>query len=88
MALAPGGDVVGLLAGGRDGRVAGLVPAAEAGGADPAGDGPAAAGQDRAEEQPGQPGGGAAVEGGCETSEPLARGFVLVRRCDDWLRPG
>ena len=70
---------VGLLAGRGDGRVAGLVLAAQPDGADPAGDGPPAAGQDRAEEEPGQPGGGAGVEGRGESREPLARRRILVR---------
>ena len=59
----PGRDVVGLLAGRGDGRVARLVFSAQPDGADPSGDGPSAAGQDGAEEEPGQPGGGPGVEG-------------------------
>ena len=75
------GDAVGPLAGGRDGGVAGLELVAELGRPDPGGDGPPAAGQDGAEEQEGEPGGGAAVEGGGEPGEPLARGGERVRGC-------
>ena len=47
---------LGLLAGRRDGGVAGAELVAQPGGPDPAGDGPPAAGQDGAEEQQGEPG--------------------------------
>ena len=69
-----GGDGPGLLAGGRNGRVAGPVLIAEAGGADPAGDGPAAAGQEGAKEQEDESGRGPPVEYGSDSGEPLARG--------------
>ncbi len=75
------GDVIGPLAGGGDGEVAGLVLAAELGGPDPTGDGPPAPGQDGPEEQEGEPRGGAAVEGGGEPGEPLARGGCGMRGC-------
>src|SRR5271157_3688799 len=58
----PSGYVVCLLAGCRDRRVAGLELAAQASGTDPTRDGPPATGQNRAEEQPHQPGGGSAIE--------------------------
>ena len=57
-------------------------------GADPAGDRPPAGGQDGAEEQPDQPGGGPAIEDSGEAREPLARYGGLVRRCHSWLPPG
>jgi hypothetical protein len=74
-----GGDILGLLAGGRDRRVAGLELGAQASGADPTCNSPPPAGQDRPEEQPGQPGGGSAVEECSEAREPLAWGHILVR---------
>ena len=75
------GDAIGPLAGGGDGDVAGLEPIAELGRPDPGGDGPPAPGQDGAEEQQGEPGGGPAVEGGGEPGEPLARGGCRMRGC-------
>ena len=56
------GDVLGLLTGGRDRRVARSELGAQASGADPTCDSPLPSGQHRPEEQPGQPGGGSAVE--------------------------
>ena len=77
---------LGLLAGGGDGGVAGPELVAQPGGPDPAGDGPPAAGEDGAEEQQGEPGGGPAVEGGGESGEPLARGGESDARMS-WLAP-
>jgi hypothetical protein len=57
-----GGDVLGLLAGRRDRRVARSELDAQASGTNPTCHGPPPAGQDRPEEQPGQPGGGSTVE--------------------------
>ena len=82
------GDAIGPLAGGGDGGVAGLELVAELGRPDPGGDGPPAPGQDGAEEQQGEPGGGPAVEGGGEPGEPLARGGERMRGCHGRLRPG
>src|SRR5262249_53975723 len=82
------GDRPGLLARRRDGRVTGAELIAESGGADPAGDGPAAASQDGAEEEQGEPGCGSPVEGRGEACEPLARGEERMRGCHGWLRPG
>jgi hypothetical protein len=62
----PGGDAVGLLAGGRDGGIARAELVAQLGGSDPGGDGPPSAGQDRTEEQQGEPRGGPAIEYGGE----------------------
>jgi hypothetical protein len=81
-------DGLGLLTGRRDGRVAMLEVVAQPGGADPTGDGPAAASEDGSEEQQGEPRGGTPVEGGGEAGEPLARGGERMRGCHGWLRPG
>ena len=75
------GDAIGPLAGGGDGDVAGLVPIAELGRPDPGRDGAPAPGQDRPEEEQGEPRGGAAIEGGGEPGEPLARCGGRVRGC-------
>src|SRR5438105_2070629 len=66
------------LAGRHDGRVAGAERVAQAGGADPAGDGLLAADEDRAEEQEDEPGWGAPVEDGREAGGPLAGAGVGV----------
>ena len=59
----PAGDVVRPLAGCCDGRVARLILSTQAGSADPAGDGPSAAGEDRADKEPHQPDGRSAIQG-------------------------
>ena len=71
------GDRVGLLAGRGDGDVAGaeLVARAWRRGSKLVTVLPAA-GQDGAEEQQGEPGGGPAVEGRGEAGEPLARSWA------------
>ena len=83
-----GGDAAGLLAGCGDGDVAALKLAAQAGGANPTGHRPAAAGQEGAEEQPRQSGGGSEIQAVGEVREPLAWNGVQVRRCHGWLPPG
>ena len=75
------GDVVGILAGRGDGGIALAELAAELRGVNPGGDGAATSGQDGPEEQQGEPGGGAAVEGPGEPGEPLAWDGRRVRRC-------
>ena len=60
---------------------------AQTSGADPTCDSSPAAGQDRPDKQPGQPGRRTAIEDCGEAREPLARGHVLVRRCHGRLRP-
>ena len=67
------GDVVGPLAGGRDGAVAGLIPAAEIGRPDLGGDSPAPQGKDGPEEQECEPGCGPTIESRGELGEPLVR---------------
>src|SRR5512135_158274 len=68
--------------------ITGAELVAEPGGADPAGDRPAAAGEDSAEEQQGEPGCGPAVECSREAGEPLAGCGERMRGCHGWLRPG
>ncbi len=75
-----GGDVLCLLAGGRDRRVAGSELGAQASGSNPTCDSRPPAGRDRPMEQPVQPGGGSAVEECGEAREPLAWG---TSRCED-----
>lgn len=82
------GDAVGLLTGRRHCGVTGLIFVAELGGADPTGDGTPSACEDGAEEQEGEPRGGAPVNDGGEVGEPLAGYGSRMRGCHGWLRPG
>src|SRR4051812_12924456 len=75
------GDAIGPFDGGGDGGGAGAKHGSEVRGPEPGGYVATPSGQDGAEEQEGNPGCGAAIEGGREPGEPLAGDGRRVRRC-------